>query len=79
MKLEAEANSEPTNFIRSWKWKQKIFYCFHIPGANIIVLIKKLPRISYPKYFSKNLTLQGNFFLLRDVKVPQGRKRVKRK
>jgi len=29
-KLEAEANSEATNFIRSWK--QKIFYCFHIPG-----------------------------------------------
>jgi len=27
--LEAEASSESTNFIRSWK--QKIFYCFHIP------------------------------------------------
>jgi len=19
---------------RSWKWKQKILYCFHIPGCN---------------------------------------------
>jgi len=25
-KLEAEANSKATNFIRSWKLKQKIFY-----------------------------------------------------
>jgi len=33
-KLEAEANLEATNFIRSWKRKQKIFYCFHIPGFN---------------------------------------------
>jgi len=30
-KLEAEANSKATNFIRSWKRKQKIFYSFHIP------------------------------------------------
>jgi len=32
-KLEAEANSEAANFIRSWK--QKIFYCFRNPGLNI--------------------------------------------
>jgi len=31
-KLEAEANSAATNFMRSWKRKQNIFYCFHIPG-----------------------------------------------
>jgi len=33
-KLEAEANLEATNFIRSEKRKQNIFYCFHIPGIN---------------------------------------------
>jgi len=34
-KLEAEANSEVTDsFIRSWKRKQKIFYCFYIPVTN---------------------------------------------
>jgi len=33
-KLEVEANSEATNFIRSWKWRQKIFYCFHISGVK---------------------------------------------
>jgi len=33
-KLEAKANSEATNFIRSWKRKQKIFYCFHISDAK---------------------------------------------
>jgi len=32
-KLGREANSEATNFIRSWKRKQKIFYCFHIPSV----------------------------------------------
>jgi len=30
----SEANSEATIFIRSWKQKQKIFYCFHIPSFN---------------------------------------------
>jgi len=29
-------NSEATNFIRSWKWKQKILYCFHIPGCKLL-------------------------------------------
>jgi len=28
---ELEANSEARHFKRSWKQKQKIFYCFHIP------------------------------------------------
>jgi len=32
--LEVKANSETTNFIRSWKRKQKIFYCFHIAGLK---------------------------------------------
>jgi len=27
-------NLEAWHFKRSWKWKQKIFYCFHIPGSN---------------------------------------------
>jgi len=31
---EAEANSEAWHFKRSWKQKQKIFYCFHIPVTN---------------------------------------------
>jgi len=35
-KLEAEANSEATNFIRSWKRQQKIFYCFHIPVLSYL-------------------------------------------
>jgi len=45
-KLEAETNSEATNFIRSWKWKQKIFYYFHIPGCKLLVcsLIKSNPK-----------------------------------
>jgi len=34
-KLEAETNSEATNFIRSWKRKQKIFYFFHSPGLKL--------------------------------------------
>jgi len=33
-KLKVETNSEATNFIRSWKRKQKIFYCFLIPVTN---------------------------------------------
>jgi len=36
LEKEAESgrNSEVTNFIRSWKRKQKIVYCFHIPDLN---------------------------------------------
>jgi len=37
--VEAEANSEATNFIRSWKRKQKIFYCFHISAWYYSLLI----------------------------------------
>jgi len=42
-KLEAEASSEATNFIRSWKWKEKIFYCFHISALHIIVKSTSYP------------------------------------
>jgi len=33
-KQEAEANADATNFIRSWKRKQKLFYCFRFPVSN---------------------------------------------
>jgi len=36
--MKAEANSEATNFIRSWKRKQKIFHCFHIPDFDKFLL-----------------------------------------
>jgi len=32
-----EANSEAWHFKRSRKRKQTIFYCFHIPGLNILI------------------------------------------
>jgi len=37
-KIEAEANSEATSFIQSWKQKQRIFYSFHIPGWYWLLL-----------------------------------------
>jgi len=49
-KLEAKENSEATNFLRSWKRKQNISYCFHNPCF-------KLSRFSW--WGRKNILCSG--------------------
>jgi len=46
-KLEVEANSEATNFIQSWKQKQKILLLPHLPGDKHLRFFTAKPQIKY--------------------------------
>jgi len=67
MSEEAEANSEAWHFKRSWKWKQKIFYCFHIPDLYKITIVSKFSQVEHLQ--QRTLEFQRKSTLLRQFSL----------